>query len=125
MFRLKKVSAHLINFKNHNNWSIFAQLNHQVCILLSLLWAAIYWKLRHRRFWFFTRLNLQKNAHSSHIKKMQNIAFIVCVLGVVLPVGLTIYSGGSGSPAGPREYAGTTVFTSILFDFFNRLSDVS
>lgn len=52
--------------------------------------------------------------YQSH-QKLQNIIFIVCVLGVLLLEGLIRYSGGSGSLASESKYYGTSFFKIILY----------
>lgn len=47
-------------------------------------------------------------------RKIQNIIFIVCVLGVLSLEVLIRYSGGSGSLASESKYYGTVFFTVVL-----------
>ncbi len=47
-------------------------------------------------------------------KKIQNITFIICVLGVLVLEGLIRYSGGSGSLSGQSDHSGTSLFSTIL-----------
>lgn len=55
----------------------------------------------------------KKKDYVAH-KKIQNIIFIICVLGVLSLEILIRYSGGSGSLASESNYYGTGFFTAIL-----------
>lgn len=50
------------------------------------------------------------NAH----KRIHNVVYIVCVLGVLALEGLIRFSGGSGSLAENSSYSGTTFFKILL-----------
>lgn len=52
--------------------------------------------------------------YQSH-RKLQNLIFIICVLGVLLLEGLIRYSGGSGSLASESNYYETGFFKITLF----------
>ncbi len=59
-------------------------------------------------------IRLAKRGDFKTHKKIQNIVFLVCVLGVLVLEGLIRVSGGSGSLVENSSYAGTTVFRAIL-----------
>ncbi len=55
----------------------------------------------------------KKNEYKTH-RKIQNIIYFICVLGVLALEVLIRYSGGSGSLASNSEYYGTNFFTITL-----------
>lgn len=55
----------------------------------------------------------RKKEHANH-KRMQNIIFMVCVLGVLALEILIRFSGGSGSLVSESKHYSTTYFTVIL-----------
>jgi len=55
----------------------------------------------------------KKRDYKTH-RKIQNIIFFICVLGVLALEILIRYSGGSGSLASNSEYYGTSFFTITL-----------
>jgi|SRR5699024_3806994 len=55
----------------------------------------------------------RKKEYNSH-RKIQNIIFLLCVVGVLALEGLIRYSGGSGSLATKSEYYGTSFFSITL-----------
>src|SRR5690625_2333940 len=55
----------------------------------------------------------KKKEYKAH-RKIQNIIFYICVLGVLALEVLIRYSGGSGSLASNSEYYGTSFFTITL-----------
>lgn len=55
----------------------------------------------------------KKKDYKTH-RKIQNIIFFICVLGVLALEVLIRYSGGSGSLASNSEYYGTSFFTITL-----------
>lgn len=59
-------------------------------------------------------IGLAKRGDFNTHKKIQNIVFLVCVLGVLTLEGLIRVSGGSGSLVENSSYAGTTIFRAIL-----------
>lgn len=59
-------------------------------------------------------IGLAKRGDFNSHKKIQNIIFFVCVLGVLALEGLIRVSGGSGSLVENSSYAGTTIFRAIL-----------
>lgn len=55
----------------------------------------------------------KKNDYTGH-RKVQNIIFFICVIGVLALEVLIRYSGGSGSLASNSNYYGTEFFTFTL-----------
>jgi len=55
----------------------------------------------------------RKKKYTSH-RKIQNIIFIICVIGVLALEGLIRSAGGSGSLASESKYYGTSFFTITL-----------
>lgn len=55
----------------------------------------------------------RKKDYKTH-RKIQNIIFFLCVIGVLALEVLIRYSGGSGSLASKSEYYGTSFFTITL-----------
>ena len=55
----------------------------------------------------------KKKDYTAH-KKIQNVVYIVCVLGVLALEGLIRFSGGSGSLTENSSYSGTPFFKILL-----------
>lgn len=55
----------------------------------------------------------KKNDYKSH-RRIQNIIFLICVIGVLALEGLVNSAGGSGSLASKSEYYNTAFFTITL-----------
>ncbi|MHC5202742.1 DUF420 domain-containing protein [Myroides sp. LJL119] len=62
---------------------------------------------------YYAQQIAKKKDYSKH-RKLQNIIFIVCVIGVLSLEILIRFSGGSGSLASTGKYFGTTFFSLIL-----------
>jgi uncharacterized membrane protein YozB (DUF420 family) len=62
---------------------------------------------------YYAVLLARKKEYETH-RKIQNIIFLICVLGVLALEVLIRYSGGSGSLASNSAYYGTRFFTVTL-----------